>query len=89
MLHISENGGAIAFDDGRPGHFHLTFDKDAKVRSVQRVFIDGAGCEIFGPFLESKRQALEFSINGLKEAPHLDKADSTKLATAQKLLSKE
>lgn len=89
LLHISEIGAAVAFDDGRSGHFHLEFDKDAKVNSVQRVFIDGAGCEIFGPFLASKRQALEFTINGLKDVPHLDKDDSAKLAIARKLIANE
>jgi hypothetical protein len=85
-LSLSEEDTAVTFDDGHCGHFHLSFNKDKRIDGVQRVFIDGAGCEIFGPYLGSKRSALEFSINGLTQNEHLDKDDTTKLATARKLL---
>jgi|GEM_PF-3507333 hypothetical protein len=88
-LSLSEKETAVTFDDGHCGHFHLSFDKEKKIDGVQRVFIDGAGCEIFGPYLGTRREALEFSINGLKEHTPLDKEDAAKLATAQEMLERE
>jgi hypothetical protein len=85
-LYLSEDDKAVAFKDGRSGHFHLSFDKEKRVDGVERVFIDGAGCEIHGPFLATKRQALEFTINGLTENKTLDKEDTAKLEAAQALL---
>lgn len=66
--------------------FHITFDKDGKVETVQRMFIDGAGCNLTGPLLTSKKEALEFSVDGLSNLEHLDQGDQSKLATAQALL---
>lgn len=64
----------------------LTFD-NYRVATVQRVFVDGAGCHLTGPLLTSKKDALEFSIEGLSHQPKLSPADLQKLADAQKLLS--
>ncbi len=85
-LHFQKEDSAAVWNDGRPGHFHLAFDKDNKVAEVQRVFIDGAGCEIKGPLLTSKKAALQFSVDGLSNLGKLDKEEQSKLATAQALL---
>lgn len=85
-MHLSEKERAVAWNDGRPGHFHLGFDNTGRVGSIRRIFIDGAGCEIKGPELNSKEEALNFSIDGLSKLAHLDRDDQNKLATAQKLL---
>lgn len=67
--------------------FILTF-RDGRVSSVKRLFIDGAGCHLYGPELNSKREALAFSFNGLSTAQMpLDKKDQTRLATVKALLA--
>jgi hypothetical protein len=73
---------------GQP-HFQLSFDKDktAKVTAVQRVFVDGAGCDIKGPLLTSKVEALKFSIDGLSKCTNLNEKEAEKLATAKELLA--
>ena len=86
-MHLSEEEKAISWDDGRPGHFHLGFDDTGRVGAIRRIFIDGAGCEIKGPELNSKEKALQFSIEGLSHLSHLDKDDQSKLAAAKKQLA--
>jgi hypothetical protein len=67
-------------------HFLLTYDNN-KVSSVQRMFIDGYGCHIMGPVLNSKKEALQFSIDGLTTLPNGgDKQDKQRLLAAKKLL---
>jgi hypothetical protein len=85
-LHVQVEDSAAVWNDDRPGRFHLAFDKDDNVTTVQRVFIDGAGCEIRGPRLTSKKEALRFSVDGLSNLDHLDQEEQSKLATAQALL---
>jgi len=66
--------------------FILTFE-NGHVSSVQRMFIDGGGCHIMGPILESKKEALQFSIEGLSSNPDgCDAADRRRLLSAQALL---
>ena len=85
-MHFRSEDSSAAWNDGRSAHFRLVFGDDDKVASVQRVFIDGAGCEIKGPLLKSKKEALDFSVDGLSKLGHLDQGDQSKLETAQALL---
>jgi hypothetical protein len=89
--------GQLKFDDaltrasfssrhGGP-QFILTY-KDGKVSGVSRMFIDGAGCHIKGPQLNSKKEALKFSIDGLSELNDNDPKSKKRLESA-KLLLKE
>ncbi|CAN5378708.1 hypothetical protein BH10CYA1_BH10CYA1_20800 [soil metagenome] len=66
--------------------FILHFSK-GKVATVQRVFIDGGGCHIIGPVLESKKSAAEFSVEGLSKNSKLSQKDQEKLALAKSSLS--
>jgi hypothetical protein len=70
---------------GRP-QFVLTFAND-KVVSAKRLFIDGAGCNLWGPNLTSKNEALNFSIEGLSKMSNRDAADEKKLKDAQQRLA--
>jgi hypothetical protein len=81
------------FSDGyltRPDygpHFLFTYNNN-QVSSVQRMFIDGYGCHIMGPILNSKKEALKFSIDGLTALPNGgDKEDHRRLLAAKKLLA--
>ncbi len=66
--------------------FLLTYEQ-GHVASMQRMFIDGCGCHIMGPVLNSKVEALEFSIKGLSKLPGGgDKQDHARLISAKKLL---
>lgn len=85
-MHFRSEDSSAVWNDGRSGHFHLAFGDDDKVASVQRIFIDGAGCEIKGPLITSKKEALNFSVDGLSKLEHLDKGDQAKLEAAQALL---
>ncbi len=86
VLHFKAGDSSAVWNDGRTAHFKLSFGEDGKVAAVQRIFIDGAGCEIKGPLLTSKKQALDFSVDGLSKLGHLDQGDQSKLETAQALL---
>jgi hypothetical protein len=66
--------------------FLLTFKND-RVSTVQRMFIDGAGCEIKGPEFMSKKDALKFSILGLSKRTSRDLKDDKMLATAKQMLA--
>jgi hypothetical protein len=85
-MHFRSSDSAAVWNDGRAAHFRLAFGDDNKVATVQRIFIDGAGCEIKGPLLKSKKEALDFSVDGLSKLGHLDQGDQSKLETAQALL---
>ncbi len=68
--------------------FLLTYDHD-RVTKVQRMFIDGYHCHIMGPVLNSKTDALKFSIEGLAKLPNGgDKQDQARMISAKKLLDK-
>jgi hypothetical protein len=85
-MHFRGVDSAAVWNDGRSAHFRLAFGDDDKVAAVQRVFVDGAGCEIKGPLLKTKKEALHFSVDGLSKLSHLDQGDQSKLETAQALL---
>ncbi len=85
-MHFRGADSAAVWNDGRSAQFRLAFGDDDKVASVQRIFIDGAGCEIKGPLITSKKEALDFSVDGLSKLGNLDKADQSKLEAAQALL---
>jgi hypothetical protein len=70
---------------GQPS-FVVTF-ADGKIIKVKRLFIDGAGCKIWGPLLTSKRDALRFSVDGLKEMEARSPKDEARLKEAQRLLA--
>jgi hypothetical protein len=75
--------------DGSQGPQFLLDISNGHVLSVQRLFIDGEGCNITGPVLTSKKEALKFSIDGLsKLAGGGDKQDHERLLSAQRLLKK-
>lgn len=69
---------------GQPS-FVVTF-VDGRIAKVKRLFIDGAGCKIWGPLLPSKRDALKFSVDGLKEMEARSPKDEARLKEAQRLL---
>lgn len=77
------------FNKGSNGgpQFILTFI-DKRVSKVRRLFIDGAGCHIKGPIISSKKEALEFSIDGLTKMPARAKDDEQRLKEAKELLRK-
>jgi len=89
--------GKLRFEDGYT-HAYIREESDrgpqfligfqgGRVYSVQRLFIDGGGCNILGPKLMSKEEALKFSIDGLTELPGGgDQGDHKRLVEAQKLL---
>jgi len=67
--------------------FLFTYNNN-QVSSIQRMFIDGYGCHIMGPILNSKKEALKFSIDGLSALPNGgDKEDHLRLISAKKLLA--
>jgi hypothetical protein len=75
------------FNHDRSGpQFLLTFS-NGKVSKIERLFIDGGGCNILGPTLTSKREALQFSIDGLRKLNSSVPQFKEKLAQAQKSLS--
>lgn len=85
-MHFRVEDSSAVWNDGRSAHYHLGFGEDDKVASVQRVFIDGGGCEIKGPLLKSKKEALDFSVDGLSKLGKLDQGDQAKLERAKALL---
>ncbi|HNB24722.1 MAG TPA: hypothetical protein PKZ32_20040 [Candidatus Melainabacteria bacterium] len=88
-LQFKEEDSSAEWKDGRSAHFQVSFDKDGKITSVQRVFVDGAGCLMRGPLFTSRKQALEFSVAGLSKRDHLDQAEKEKLSTAKALLAEQ
>jgi len=84
-----EDGSTHAYireDSNRGPQFLIGF-QGGHVSSVQRLFIDGGGCNILGPKLMSKEEALKFSIEGLSELPGGgDQGDRKRLLEARKLL---
>lgn len=78
---------AYIWDGSNRGPQFLIGFQGGRVSSVQRLFIDGGGCNILGPKLMSKEEALKFSIDGLSELPGGgDQGDHKRLVAAQKLL---
>lgn len=74
----------LTSNSGGP-QFLLSFTNN-KVSKVQRMFIDGGGCRIMGPVLNSKREAAEFSKDGLEEIANIKEPQLSKLAQAKKCL---
>jgi hypothetical protein len=70
---------------GQP-QFELTFDKGKVVR-VRRLLVDGAGCNIEGPNLSSKKEALLFSVDGLTKLANRDRNDDARLKAAKQMLA--
>jgi hypothetical protein len=66
--------------------FELTFDKGKVVR-VRRLLVDGAGCNIEGPSLSSKKEALLFSVDGLTKLANRDRNDDARLKAAKQMLA--
>ena len=85
-MHFKAEDSAAVWNDGRSAHFQLSFGDNGEVAAVQRIFIDGAGCVIKGPLLKSKKEALDFTVDGLSKLSNLDQGDQSKLETAQALL---
>lgn len=82
-------GGRHAFfsKDGSKGPQFLLDISGGRVLSVQRLFIDGEGCNITGPILKSKKEALQFSIDGLSKLKGGgDRQDHERLLSAQRML---
>ena len=92
QLGFDKETGRVFFGDrnstgyGRP-QFELTYAHD-RVVGVKRLFIDGAGCLIWGPGLNSKKDALNFSINGLMQT-NRDAKDEARLKEARRQLAEE
>jgi hypothetical protein len=70
---------------GRPG-FTVTF-ADGKIVAVKRLFIDGGGCHIVGPVFKTKKEALNFVIEGLSKLTNRNPKDEARLKEARKRLS--
>lgn len=70
---------------GRPG-FTVTF-ADGKIVAVKRLFIDGGGCHIVGPVFKTKKEALNFVIEGLSKLTNRNPKDEARLMEARKRLS--
>lgn len=67
------------------GRFNVEYDKAGKVCAVRRFFI-GCKATYYGPWLQSKKDALNYSINGMAE--YRDKDSITKRAALKELLAK-
>lgn len=70
---------------GRPG-FIVTFS-DGKIATVKRLFIDGAGCYIVGPVCKTKKEALQFIVDGLSKDTNRNPADDARLKEVRKRLA--
>ncbi|MBU6454571.1 MAG: hypothetical protein KGS72_22570 [Cyanobacteria bacterium REEB67] len=70
---------------GRPG-FLVTF-ASGKVAAIRRLFIDGGGCHILGPTFTTKKEALNFMIQGLSAQPNRSAKDQARLVEARKKLA--
>jgi len=73
------------FNDKGGPKFLLTFE-DGCVATVGRVFVDGAGCNLTGPVLSSKRAALQFSIHGLLQISKRTVKEQQKVESAEEML---
>ena len=69
---------------GRPG-FTVTF-ADGKIVAIKRLFIDGGGCHIVGPVFKTKKEALNFVIEGLSKLTNRSPKDEARLKDARKRL---
>ncbi|MDP3507480.1 MAG: hypothetical protein Q8T09_05780 [Candidatus Melainabacteria bacterium] len=67
---------------GRPG-FTVTF-ADGKIVAIKRLFIDGGGCHIVGPVFKTKKEALNFVIEGLSKLTNRNAKDEARLKEARK-----
>jgi hypothetical protein len=86
-LEFDKDFSHARFDhDSTSGPQFLLTITDGHVTGVQRMFIDGGGCHIMGPVLTSKKEALQFSIDGLSHSSTRDQQDNDRLASARKLL---
>lgn len=70
---------------GRPG-FIVTF-ADGKIVAIKRLFIDGGGCHIVGPVFKTKKEALNFVIEGLSKQTNRSPKDEARLKEARKRLT--
>jgi hypothetical protein len=70
---------------GRPG-FTVTF-ADGKIVAIKRLFIDGGGCHIVGPTFKTKKEALNFVIEGLSKQTNRKPKDEARLKEAGKRLA--
>lgn len=70
---------------GRPG-FTVTF-ADGKIIAIKRLFIDGGGCHIVGPTFRTKKEALNFVIEGLSKQANRNPKDDARLKEARKRLA--
>mgnify|MGYP000184423421 CR=1 FL=1 len=70
---------------GRPG-FTVSF-ADGKIVAINRLFIDGGGCHIVGPIFKTKRDALNFVIEGLSKQANHNPKDQARLKEARKRLA--
>jgi hypothetical protein len=66
--------------------FLLTFD-DKKISAVQRTLMDPAGCNLTGPYLTSKKQAIQYAIDSLSNYGKLSATDAKRLADAKSALA--
>ncbi|MDX2107194.1 MAG: hypothetical protein SFY67_12405 [Candidatus Melainabacteria bacterium] len=65
--------------------FRLTYDDQGKIVAVQRCF-EACGKDFVGPQLNTRKEALEFAINGLTGTKNAK--DQEKLASAKAELAK-
>jgi hypothetical protein len=70
---------------GRPG-FSVTF-ADGKIVVIKRLFIDGGGCRIVGPVFKTKKEALNFVIEGLSKLKNRNSKDESRLKEARTRLA--
>jgi hypothetical protein len=68
--------------------FILAADAAGRVMTVQRLFIDGAGCNLLGPKFVNKKDALEFASKGLAGMDSRDASDEKRLKDVNLLLAK-
>ena len=69
---------------GRPG-FTVTF-AGGRIVGIRRLFIDGGGCHIVGPVFKTKKEALNFVIEGLSKLTNRSPKDEARLKDARKRL---
>lgn len=74
-------------DNSDGPQFIISADASGRVITVQRLFIDGAGCNLHGPKFASKKDALEFSAKGLAGMDSRDASDEKRLKDVKVLLA--
>ncbi len=52
--------------------------------AIKRLFIDGGGCHIVGPVFKTKKEALNFVIEGLSKLTNRNAKDEARLKEARK-----